>query len=1125
MDLRYKTLLVFLAIFISPSTYAQLNSGNLTQFTENEGLPAAQVNKLLVDRFGYIWVGTINGLARFDGYEFKRFYSNPNDTTSLQGLIVWSLFEDHKRQVWIGSSPSFLNVYNPVLKNFRQYDFAHLVSHAANVELVLATMCEDNKGRIYFGVDTYLNERISSALLYKDEKDETIKPFTSPDSLEIQNVLSLTEDKNGNVWVLSYSGLFKIDVASKITKIHAMEQELKKNGEVPTDIKIDNRGHIWLVTTASRLYDFNPASGNYSSWLPDNLTLAADNFAYRAITLDKLNNIWMTTKTGVQYFSRETGTFSEFNSGVKKQLEHTAANHIVVDSFGTLWIGSSGNGLLKYENKSQLNSYIYNKADKNSITSGWANFLYENSDGKIWIGTSGSASTSGINVFDTRTGILTPIPFSSLSGHLNGVSSIWQDTPGELYISGFKRLFAFSEKKYALRPVSLAGVPDTITILYHLKDSRENEWLCTLTGLYKKDKGAQLFRKYDLSRVNGSDASSNQVTRAYESKKHGLWLTTDNGLFLYNYKNDIIERHGFDKSRGDIFVTQDINSFYEDKDGIAWVGSWQGGLSKYNVETKKILTYTRNDGLPSMSVQGIIADEKNNSLWLSTFEGLSRFNIKTQQFNNFSIADGIQGQLFADGAFLRTSKGLFAFGGSNGITIFNPDEIDKNSTPPKVFLTELKVFNRPVLPGAKAILKRPVYESDGIVLSHNNNNISIEFSALHYSNPEKNRISYKLENYDNEWRDAGSQHTAFYPNLPSGGYIFRVKAANDKGVWNQTEAILKITVKLPWWRSAVAYILYVVLFACIAFFANRYFRLRVVRKEREKSQARELEQAKEIEKAYYQLEETHNTLKSTQTQLIQSEKMASLGALTAGIAHEIQNPLNFINNFSEVNAELIDELQKELITGNKDVAINISTDIKENEKRIMHHGKRADAIVKGMLQHSRTSSAHMEPTDINALADEYLRLSYYGLKAKDKALNAVINTDFDEEIGLVKIIPQDIGRVLLNLYNNAFYAVNEKKGLNVQGYEPAVFVITKRINAPLDEGDKIQITIKDNGNGIPQKVLNKIFQPFYTTKPAGQGTGLGLSLSYDIIKAHGGDIKVETKEGEGSAFIIQLQVN
>jgi signal transduction histidine kinase len=287
-------------------------------------------------------------------------------------------------------------------------------------------------------------------------------------------------------------------------------------------------------------------------------------------------------------------------------------------------------------------------------------------------------------------------------------------------------------------------------------------------------------------------------------------------------------------------------------------------------------------------------------------------------------------------------------------------------------------------------------------------------------------------------------------------------------------------------------------------------------------------QKNEIDLQKEKVECTLEELKSTQAQLIQSEKMASLGELTAGIAHEIQNPLNFVNNFSDVNKEMLEELKAERLKPDAERDENLQdeliNDVIANEQKINHHGKRADAIVKGMLQHSRKSSGQKEPTDINALADEYLRLSYHGLRAKDKSFNATIETNFDQSIGKINVIPQEIGRVLLNLFNNAFYActerrrsaVNEQKSANLISYEPKVSVTTKKSE------NRVCITVSDNGNGIPQKIIDKIFQPFFTTKPTGEGTGLGLSLSYDIIKAHGGEIKVESKEGEGTDFIIQV---
>lgn len=307
----------------------------------------------------------------------------------------------------------------------------------------------------------------------------------------------------------------------------------------------------------------------------------------------------------------------------------------------------------------------------------------------------------------------------------------------------------------------------------------------------------------------------------------------------------------------------------------------------------------------------------------------------------------------------------------------------------------------------------------------------------------------------------------------------------------------------------------------VGIFVTLIIMLLIYRNNRQKQKAYSLLQKQKAEtdlqkeKADVALQE----LKSTQSQLIQSEKMASLGELTAGIAHEIQNPLNFVNNFSEVSNELIQELKTELATGNREQATEIASDISQNLEKINHHGKRADAIVKGMLQHSRTSSGKKEPTDINALCDEYLRLSYHGLRAKDKSFNAKFETRFDSTIPKLNVIPQDMGRVVLNLINNAFYAVNEKSKSNASGYEPTVTVSTRKLD------NKIEISVKDNGNGIPESLKEKIFQPFFTTKPTGQGTGLGLSLAYDIItKGHGGELVVNSIEYTETEFVIRLLI-
>ena len=301
---------------------------------------------------------------------------------------------------------------------------------------------------------------------------------------------------------------------------------------------------------------------------------------------------------------------------------------------------------------------------------------------------------------------------------------------------------------------------------------------------------------------------------------------------------------------------------------------------------------------------------------------------------------------------------------------------------------------------------------------------------------------------------------------------------------------------------------YTVLFASLVFLIVAGMLWRNNRQRKKSYEALE-NQKKKTDEAYEEL-------KATQEQLIHSEKMASLGELTAGIAHEIQNPLNFVNNFSELNRELIEELKSEIRTGDTTRILTTLTNLSQNEEKIMHHGKRADLIVKGMLQHSRVSALQKEPTDINALVDDYTRLAYHGLKAKDKSFNTKFETEFDSNVGKISIIPQEIGRVILNLLNNAFYAVTNRRKLNQPGYEPLVTIKTQ------SRGEDVLISVSDNGIGIPEKAVAKIFQPFFTTKPTGEGTGLGLSLSYDVIKAHDGTIQVKTEEGKGTEFIISI---
>jgi signal transduction histidine kinase len=498
------------------------------------------------------------------------------------------------------------------------------------------------------------------------------------------------------------------------------------------------------------------------------------------------------------------------------------------------------------------------------------------------------------------------------------------------------------------------------------------------------------------------------------------------------------------------------------------------------------------------------------NFWYGTADGIMKTDVHQNVTTLYGKSFGVSGNDLAFGFSYKGPSGKLYFGSSNGYYAFYPEQLMKDIKPPEILFSAFYLGNKMAQPGKDGPLKDPIWEVKKIELPHDQNVFSFEFAAIDFVHPADNRHLFKLDGYDNEWRQGGAEHKAYYFNVPPGHYTFRVKAANSDGVWAEKSLVVVITP--PWWRTWWAYALYSLVMLGSIYAIYRFQRQRLIQKERERTRLKELAQAREIEKAY-------SELKATQQQLVQKEKMASLGELTAGIAHEIQNPLNFVNNFSEANKELLLEMKQAIKQRAYEEVEAIAGDLEKNEEKINHHGRRADSIVKGMLQHSRVSTGQKELTNINALVEEHLRLAYHAVRAKDKTFNATLHTDYDQRIGKINVVPQDLGRVLINLFNNAFYTVCVKKQQLNGSYEPEVSVSTKT------ENGKIEIVVKDNGTGIPSKAMNKIFQPFFTTKPTGEGTGLGLSLSYDIVtKGHSGNLTVTSKEGDGSEFVVQLPV-
>ena len=534
-------------------------------------------------------------------------------------------------------------------------------------------------------------------------------------------------------------------------------------------------------------------------------------------------------------------------------------------------------------------------------------------------------------------------------------------------------------------------------------------------------------------------------------------------------------------------------------------GSLLKPVEKENDKTQwEVRSIGKKQGInePDIS-QNSITFDKNDRLWAGG-NALQLIVMDKLEEDTTAYSTAITGiniidkkRVFKDKDLLKVKRtGLDTLWDINGLSAF--DRTAKDSS----YLTLNKIH--------WSTVKGPHNIPVDLTLPYDQNYLSFDFNGTQFSNPDKLVYRYILEGIDKNWSPISDKTTSEnYRDLPPGAYTFKVASKGFNGLWS-TPSEFSFVVTPPWWQTWWAYAIFVLAFLGLGLVILHY-RSQWLKKENRILEERVTQRTVELKKSIEELE-------NTQSQLIHSEKMASLGELTAGIAHEIHNPMNFINNFSEVSIELMEQTCEEMDKGDMEEAKSISQDISLNLGKITHHGKRASSIVKGMLEHSRNTSGQKELTDINVLADEYLRLSYHGLRAKNKSFNADFKTDLDESLPKIDVIPQDLGRVLLNLINNAFYAVTsvpiEEQD---KDYKPLVVVSTKKME------DQVLISVKDNGPGIPDNIKEKIFQPFFTTKPTGKGTGLGLSLAYDIItQGHGGALELHTKPGEGTEFLIYI---
>ncbi|HEU4717220.1 MAG TPA: ATP-binding protein [Bacteroidia bacterium] len=1087
----------------------------LFPITSNDGLSQGFVSSMVQDHRGFIWFATKDGLNRYDGYSYKIYRHDPDDPFSVADNIVLNIFEDSRGYLWI-STPHILQVFDPVSEKFTP------------VPLLIggkdygapAKIAEDHSGNMW--------GRASGELVYlrlekhpgKDDSSfaekYTVTPFTAESVFGKQFVkesgnTNFFTDAEGDFWVTDsetvyYSAAADL-AAGRITAKYSQPEFCGMENARIIGASADTVRHTMTFISTGGFSVYDTKTDKLLRTVPFPLT---DITSFNAVAGDELGNAWVSTTTGVFIYSDSTRLVRKF---MPLNIDSTVWNtyiirSLLVDRGGIVWMGANGFGVFKYNPRVSF----FHLVDQPGIS-----LIRGTHDGRIFISIRGDlfsfdpvACKKGAPAFREKNFAQT------FNGEQNFPQDFQQDAGGTFWLSyGHGTIGKYDEKSGKISFFRLAVPGRDFEARGRIwLDPENNPWISAECG---EDTYIARFNAatgtFDITaQVPGKKVNwmYTFVSDAFTDAAGNTWIGTTEGLYCYSVKTGQWKSYKNIPGNKSSLSSDIIFSVCPDPHEptkFIWVGTGSGGLNCLDVAHGTFAHFTDKDGLPNNVVYAVVPDGAGN-LWLSTNHGLCRFSVQAHTCKNYFASDGLQGNEFNRYVYYAADDGALYFGGVNGMNFFYPAALGRSAHPPQLVFTELRLFNREMIPGdSGSVISKPIDFVRELVLPYDQNVITIGFAAMDFSAPEKNQFRYKLEGFDKDWIFSGTRNEAIYTGLAPGDYRLLVTTANSEGTWSAESRVIHIVIRHPWWKTWWATALFIFLGAwsvgmIILLRTKSLQRSRKILEEKVSERTRELD-------------ETITNLRNTQKQLIKNEKLASFGQLTAGIAHEIKNPLNFINNFSELSNELIEELK---LASTDEERNEIMLNLQNNIEKISFHGHRVDSIIRSMLNHSRTAGARRQPTDINKLCGEFSNLAYHSMRANVQDFSCSLKSDYGKNIPELMVIPQDISRVLLNLLNNAFYAVNEKRKTAGADYKPEVKISTRM------QEEKVVISIRDNGSGIPAELMDKLFDPFFTTKPAGEGTGLGLSITYDIIHSHGGKISVDSKAGEFTEFTIHLPV-
>jgi len=1049
---------------------------NFTSLTSKDGLLSNSVNAILKDRYGLMWIATDDGLNKFDGTNFTVYRNQAGDTTTLRANEILALYEDKAGNLWVGTSGGAVSLYD------RMHDkFIHFPADGGRdgflSNAVVRSICSDYEGKIWmaqFGAPYVLDP----ATGHISKMDLTPYDHGGPGILSLYCVF---EDSRRRMWIGTDKGLFLYSRGTRSFKQYSQDNADSSsllNDHVRT-LAEDREGHLWVGTEGGLCMMRPDEKGFISGGKINGGDMVLNGGGINAITVDKDGMLWMATMEGVHVLDPHSGRSLAYlpEEGNSHSLTSRSIRSLYIDNEGIYWFGTYRGGINKYDKNLnlfnvKLSAAFYDNGAQTSVVTSFQ----QRADGNMWLGTDGG----GLYIFDRKTGKIRPDNISLDGKPAGGLSiqALKKTGSGALYIGTLTKGLIIQDpvsgKTQHLKMGPGRGDLNANDIYCIGEDSKGQVWVGTNGAGVDVLKNNKVIVRYTPAPKAPGDVllPANGYIRAIEEDRQGnMWIGTHGGGVAV-YHPSTGKFTVYDQSNSNL-PNDKIYSLLLDSRGLMWLGTYGGGLSMFDNRTGQFTNFTEKDGLQNATIYQVVEDAWGR-IWVSTNTGLSSLDVSTKAFRNFASYNGIQNNNFVHGSGLRATDGELFFGGLQGFNYFNPAALTTNRNVPAVLLTNLQIANKSVVAGNESPIKEHISVASEVRLSYKQN-FALSFVALNYTLPRQNHYAYKLEGFDKDWNYVGAMNTAYYTNLDPGAYVFRVKASNNDGVWSATDTSIRIYVKPPFWRTTYAYVLYVLAAGGLLLYSRHRGLSRLRKKfalEQERQEARRIQELDKL-KLKFLTNLSHEFRTPISLIMGPVDQM-----LSEGYGQPLQDKLQMVKR----NARRLLNLVNQLLDFRK---------MEEHELRLNLEKGEFVSFVKDVC-HSFTDLS--ERKHIRFIFESSLD-SMYVLFDRDK-----------------------IERILFNLLSNAFK-------FTLEGGK-----IMLALDELEGEGDAdtrwISIKVTDTGIGIPQDKKERIFERFFQHASAAailnQGSGIGLSITKEFVKIHGGVIEVESQPGKGSDFMIRL---